>query len=243
MADKDKDTAVIVPAGRLVKEGVVKRRVGRMHQWNTRYFQLHENRLVYKLKQDTATVRGTFELVPGTIVTDIIEESLVKMKSTKLYSFWVVNPSGNDKGSVTDEKNYESDEEDDKEVTTASAAGAVITTTVAPANRKLQSIVRNELETQKRQKESAEEQIELHQAHDSSTTQGAMVAAVAVGGVVVGAMTMVCNVPINSFTLSTMVTIISVPPVGHRPYPVLRGGGHHGGRHRRSTGLQPQPAP
>lgn len=195
MAEKEKETAV-VPVGRVLKEGIVKRRIGRMHQWTSRYFQLYENCLTYKMKQDSTTIRGTFELIPGTIVTDIKEESLVKMKSNKLFSFWVVNPSGNDKGSAMDDKNYESDEEDEKEgegktTTTSSAAAATTTAPQQPANRNLQNIVRNELETQKRQKESAEEQVGLHQAHDSNVTQGAMVAAVAVGGVVVGAMTMV----------------------------------------------------
>lgn len=193
MADKDKDSVLTVNS-KIIKEGMVKRRNGRMHQWTNRYFILHDNRLSYKLKQDTQTVRGTFELVPGTIVTDIIEESQVKMNNRKLYSFWVVNPSGNDKGAVTDEKSYESDEDDDKdgEGKQQPSSGAAGTTSPQPAaNRNLQNIVRNKLDTQKRQKESAEEQVELHQAHDSSVAQGAMVAAVAVGGVVVGAMTMV----------------------------------------------------
>ena len=197
----DKDSAVVIHSRIcILKEGWVKRRSGRMHQWANRYFMLHEAGLTYKLKADSTNIRGTFDFVPGTIVTDIIEESLVKMKSNKLYSFWVVNPSGqNEKGAPSDDKNYESDEDDEKEVdtrtitaTTATDAAVTTTTTTATGstNRNLQNIVKNELKTQKRQKTSAEEQVELHQAHDSNVTQGAMVAAVAVGGVVVGAMTM-----------------------------------------------------
>jgi hypothetical protein len=194
----DKENAVAVHS-RVLKEGWVKRRNGRLHHWANRYFMLHDGGLTYKLKQDSGAVRGTFDFLPGTVVTDITEESLVKMKSNKLYSFWVVNPGGqNDKGAATDDKNYESDDDDEKEadgkaVTTSGSSASQGATSPAPANRNLQNIVRNELETQKRQKESAEEQVELHQAHDSSVTQGAMVAAVAVGGVVVGAMTMVSD--------------------------------------------------
>ena len=199
--EKEKEKDEGLPArSKIVKEGWVKRRNGRMHRWTNRYFLLHDNKLTYKLDQDSNTVRGTFELVPGTVLTDITEESIVKMKSNKLYSFWVVNPGG------SNEKGYESDDEDDRDgeakVGTATvspqtetpnpATGAVATTTAGqPANRNLQNIVRNELENQKRKKVSAEEQVELHHAHDSNVTQGAMVAAVAVGGVVVGAMTMV----------------------------------------------------
>lgn len=186
---------------RTMKEGWVKKRSGRMHQWTNRYFILHDSSLSYKLKQDATTIRGTFNLVPGSVVTDIIEESLVKMKSNKLYSFWIVNP-GASKPDKDDEKMYDSDEEnepgagDGKDTVSAPNAAATSTSSSpAPVNRNLQHIVRNEVNTQKRQKVLAEEQVELHQAHDNTVSQGAYVAAaVAVGGVVVGAMTFVSAV-------------------------------------------------
>ena len=135
--------------------------------------------------------------MPGSVVTDIIEESLVKMKSNKLYSFWIVNPGASkpEKG-TEDDKMYDSDEEneagDNKEAVASGAVAAPISSPTQPANRNLQHIVRNEVNTQKRQKELAEEQLELHQANDNNVSQGAYVAAaVAVGGVVVGAMTFV----------------------------------------------------
>lgn len=181
---------------RTVKEGWVKKRSGRMHQWSNRYFILHDSCLSYKLKPDAATIRGTFNLFPGSVVTDIIEESLVKMKSNKLYSFWIVNPGAvkPEKG-TEDDKMYDSDEENEVPENTTPSGAAAITSSTVHANRNLQHIVRNEVNTQKRQKELAEEQLELHQANDNNVSQGAYVAAaVAVGGVVVGAMTFVSAV-------------------------------------------------
>jgi hypothetical protein len=129
------------------------------------------------------------------------------MKSNKMFSFWVVWPKlkcDKDK----EDKNEESDDSDDEAVragatTTSSSAAAVLpsgTTTesvAAAPNRKLQDIVRNEVNTQKRKKEMAVEQLEVHHQHDSNVSNGAMIAAVAVGGVVVGALTMVRSVVYN----------------------------------------------
>jgi hypothetical protein len=199
---QDKDSA-----SRVVKEGFVKKRSGRMHQWTNRYFLLTQNSISYKLKQDSPAVRSAFDLVPGCVVTDINEDSLVKMKSNKMFSFWVVWPKlkcDKDK----EDKNEESDDSDDEAVragatTTSSSAAAVLpsgTTTesvAAAPNRKLQDIVRNEVNTQKRKKEMAVEQLEVHHQHDSNVSNGAMIAAVAVGGVVVGALTMVRSVVYN----------------------------------------------
>ena len=179
---------------RVVKEGWAKKRSGRMHQWTSRYFTLNETGLTYKLKPDSTTLRGQFDFVASGKVTDIIEESLVKMKNNKLYTFWIVNPRmPNDKATANDDKNYDSEEEDgpDPANTNSNSNAAVVNGSPVPSNRNLQHIVRNELNTQKLQKELAEEQVDCHANHDNNVANGALVAAVAVGGVVVGAMTMV----------------------------------------------------
>lgn len=183
----------VVPT-RVVKEGWAKKRSGRMHQWTSRYFTLNETGLTYKLKPDSTTMRGQFDFVASGKVTDIIEESLVKMKNNKLYTFWIVNPRmPNDKATANDDKNYDSEEEDgpDPANTNSNSNAAVVSGSPVPSNRNLQHIVRNELNTQKLQKELAEEQVDCHANHDNNVANGALVAAVAVGGVVVGAMTMV----------------------------------------------------
>lgn len=40
-------------------------------RWSTRYFALVGPSLTYKLKQDSPSLRGTFDLVPGCILTDV----------------------------------------------------------------------------------------------------------------------------------------------------------------------------
>ena len=54
-----------------VKEGFLKKRGARMHRWSQRYFALIGASLTYKLKQDSPTLRGTFDLVPGCILTEV----------------------------------------------------------------------------------------------------------------------------------------------------------------------------
>lgn len=53
----------------------------------------------------------------------------------------------------------------------------------------LKQIVATEMQTQRDQQKKVEEQLENHKAHDSNVRLGAKVAAVAVGGVIVGALT------------------------------------------------------
>jgi hypothetical protein len=42
-----------------------------MHRWSTRYIILSGPKLSYKVKQDSATVRGAYDLVPGCILTEV----------------------------------------------------------------------------------------------------------------------------------------------------------------------------
>jgi len=170
-----------------------------MHQWTSRHFTLTEAGVTYKLKPDSNTIRGKFDFVPGSKVTDIMEESMVKMKSNKLYTFWIVNPRAlNDKTAAHDEKADESDEEEGGDPAapnnhSTSSSALLGTGSPAPSNRNLQRIVCNEKNTHKLQKEAGEEQVDVHASHDNNVASGALVAAVAVGGVVVGALTMVRN--------------------------------------------------
>ena len=205
VAGVDHEVSMPVASTRVMKEGMAKKRSGRMHQWTNRHFTLTDSGLFYKMKPDSTTVRGKFDFVPGSKVTDITEESFVKMKSNKLFSFWIVNPgTQKDKAASAEDKMDESDEENDeaeanRTVTNTNTASNTHSTSTSALlgnespvpNRNLQHIVRNELNTQKKQKVMADEQVGAHQAHDNNVAQGALVAAVAVGGVVVGAMTMV----------------------------------------------------
>eukprot|EP01038_Epipyxis_sp_PR26KG_P008164 gene8164-11049_t len=174
------------------KEGYIKKRSGRMHQWTTRYFYLQGSKLSYKMKSDSTNLKGSFDLVPGCVVTEILEESLgpAIKKGKKIFSFWVVWP--HDKRKPEDDKNMiivnaeDSDDENNKDhhvsdlIDKEKQTGKV---------KDLKQIVESEVMTQKRQKYLVEEQLEMHQAHDSNVKLGVTVAAVAVGGVVIGALT------------------------------------------------------
>jgi hypothetical protein len=190
------------------KEGFVKKRAGRMHQWTSRYFVLTNSSLAYKIKQDSRDFRNQYELTAGCVVTEVMDENKGSGGRIK-FSFWVVWP----KIGKHEEKNEDSEEEDEHEghVGQAPQAGATpmhnthntphkntgadsgtgpASGTVVPTARDLQHIVRNEVSTQKRLAKKAEEQLEVHTNHDSSVSNGALVGAVVVGGVVVGALTM-----------------------------------------------------
>ena len=231
----------------IIKEGLLKKRSGRMVQWTTRYFTLYPTILSYKTKQDHVSNRSlssstttSYELVPGCLVTDITEETRVNIKGKKLYSFWVVWP--HNKSNIDDDnkevKNSSNEVDSDGEqhhhsngttVTSAdtnmsiddaddvdsghntlnainqaivsshqsssssSSHGSSTTTgtTTTTGRKDVQSIVASEVMVQKRQRQLVEEQVEMHQAHDINVATGAKIAAVALGGVAIGVMTMV----------------------------------------------------
>jgi hypothetical protein len=174
----------------VLKEGHLKKRNGRMQQWTHRYFLLTTNTLSYKLKQDAPNYRFTYDLSPGCIVTDIITENRVAGK--KLYSFWLVWPHEK-KGEKKEKEEGSDDEHDVSQPTTSSSNAATLPPpTPASANKgekDLKHIVEQEALSQRRVKDRVHEQLELHQAHDVNVSIGAKVAAVAVGGVIVGALT------------------------------------------------------
>jgi hypothetical protein len=165
---------------------MLKKRGGRMHQWSTRYFILAGPKLSYKKKQDDTVLRGSFDLVPGCVVTEVIEES------KKKFSFWVVWP--HDRKNPKPEAEDSDDEnvkeiDDDKTVITQHTSATSTPHAAGTKVKDLQRIVESEVMCQRRQKDAAEEQIEIHHNHDSNVSMGIKVAALAAGGVVVGALT------------------------------------------------------
>lgn len=244
----------------IIKEGLLKKRSGRMVQWTTRYFTLYTTSLTYRTNQDQhvssrLSTTTSYELVPGCLVTDITEEIRVNIKGKKLYSFWVVWPHDKCSGSDYDNNNNNNNIDDgNKEVqrgrieidsdgeqhhctgttitsadtkmsvddddddsghralnainqaiassslakisshqsssSSSSSHGSSLTETTT-GRKDVQSIVASEVMIQKRQRQLVEEQVEKHQAHDINVATGAKIAAVALGGVAIGVMTMV----------------------------------------------------
>ena len=72
----------------------------------------------------------------------------------------------------------------------SSTHGSSLTGTTI-GRKDVQSIVASEVMIQNRQRQLVEEQVEKHQAHDINVATGAKIAAVALGGVAIGVMTMV----------------------------------------------------
>jgi hypothetical protein len=182
------------------KEGYVRKRGGRMHRWTSRYFVLTSTKISYKLKQDVTTFRDTFDLAPGCRVTDIVEESFSTIRGKKVYVFWLVWP--HDKHSKADEKAGDDSEDDEKEVAGKDKDPShkdkekdieVKTdpkqSQLEQKTKDLKEIVESEQNEHRRQQHAAEVQIERHQKHDKNVSLGVKVAAVAVGGVLVGALT------------------------------------------------------
>lgn len=218
----------------IIKEGLLKKRSGRMVQWTTRYFTLYTTSLSYRTNQDqhvsSRLSTTSYELVPGCLVTDITEEIRVNIKGKKLYSFWIVwphdkcnnnyNNNNIDKevqsGRIEIDSNGEQHHCTGTTITSAdtnmsvddndgdsghsalnainqaivSSHGSSITGTTI-GRKDVQSIVASEVMIQNRQRQLVEEQVEKHQAHDINVATGAKIAAVALGGVAIGVMTMV----------------------------------------------------
>lgn len=170
---------------RVVKEGVLKKRSARLHQWSSRYFILTNRTLSYKIKQDSQALKDSFDLVPGCLVTHIESETRASIKGRKLYSFWVVWPHDKSKMKDDDHKGTaDSDDEKDNVKDAGSSGGDD-----GDCKKNLKSIVESEVFSQMKQKNIVEEQIEMHHQRDHNLTMAARVAAVTVGGVVVGALT------------------------------------------------------
>lgn len=193
------------------KEGILKKRSGRMSRWSTRYFILTTTKLSYKIKESDAEFRACFDLVPGCILTETTEEQEKGMvKSKTLWSFWLVWPydkTGDEEGSLIDENGNPIQSNEDSSVNNSSllqnsnaitssnnnnhiAAGSVDgaddNNNVTPG---LRHVVKTQKNTISKEKSRVSEQLERHEAHDKNMNMIPKVAAVALGGIVIGALT------------------------------------------------------
>jgi len=204
-----------------------------MHQWSYRYFILsqhqqcnnpgnstgHETassigyRLAYKLKADSTTFKGSYDLLPGCVVTEVQSVGIGvgnSKLSKKLYTFWIVWPTDkNSKQSLSADKkknedvvenshhvngpneswNYNNDGDEDSVADDEDKIGEKKDVAISKDLKHI--IEQQEVEIQRVQQSrtKAEEQLASHQAHDNSISLGVKVAAVAVGGALVGALT------------------------------------------------------
>ena len=153
------------------------------------------SRIAYKLKSDSPSFKGCFDLTPGCVVTDVQTSGMSvgnNKLSKKMFTFWIVWPI--DKNSKKDQQqfvennsqlsnleeigrsgdgDYESGGEDDRNN--------------ARRDKDLKKILaQQELESQRvlQNRSRAEEQVASHQAHDNNVSLGVKIAAVAAGGAV-----------------------------------------------------------
>jgi len=161
--------------------GTLKKRAGRYSRWCNRYFNLVGSRLEYKLTEDASEVRATFDLAPGCRVTDIVVEGQ-GIRAKKLYTFWLVWPydkSRDDTGGDGD------DSEGEEGGTTSSHHEGP----GEPREKGLKQLLSDQQQVAFRNKKIVQKQIEKHHAHDKSVGMVPKFAAVALGGLLVGAFT------------------------------------------------------
>lgn len=160
------------------KAGMLRKRGSRMRNWSSRYVMLNGPKLSYKVKADTPTVRGTFDLSPGCIVTEVLEDTM-GMKGKKLFSFWIVWP--HDKhGKSLDEKNItqteDSDDEDHKDDSNSKLKlkdlKQIVQSDLMTQKKDLKQIVQSEMMEQRLQQQKVEEEIERHHKYDHNISLG-----------------------------------------------------------------------
>ncbi len=156
-------------------------------------------RIVYKLKSDSPTFKGCFELIPGCIVTDVQASGLSvgnSKLSKKMFTFWIVWPI--DKNSKQEKLLLEESDHPNNSQQTNFAeigrsgdgdyeSGGEDDKNNARRDKDLKKILaQQELESQRvlHNRSRAEEQIASHQAHDNNVSLGVKIAAVAAGGAV-----------------------------------------------------------
>jgi hypothetical protein len=189
------------------KEGILKKRSGRMSRWSTRYFILTTTKISYKIKESDAEFRACFDLVPGCICTETVEEQEKGMvKSKTLYSFWLVWPydkTGDEEASLLDENGSPIAINDDSSVNNTLVASnvvpnnnsnAVVSSTdnadeSSNATPGLRHVVKTQKNTISKERSLVSEQLERHEAHDKNMNMIPKVAAVALGGIVITALT------------------------------------------------------
>ncbi len=182
----------------IVREGFVQKRGGRMHSWNKRYFVLTSNKIAYRVKNDSSPYKAAFDLVPGCKVTEVREETIGALKGKKAYTFWIVWPHDKNSGKTSKDSKGNtddilSDDEDEPETNETNKVDTktdenAVTETKKPKG--LKTIVETEVMAQRTQQRQAAAQLERHVAHDNNISLGFKVAALTVGGVIIGAATM-----------------------------------------------------
>ena len=180
------------------KESYLYKKGARMGRWLLRYWILTGPKISYKLKQDSP-IRGTFDLAKGCIVTEVFEDA-----DNKLFTFWLMWPEIDEENP---EQNYTkpsdlrtiSNEDSDGEKEDNNNSNDInpgertysqdTNLSNAIGDRDFRKIVETEVKNQRTHQKLMEQEVEKHQLQDSNMSKGVKVAAVAVGGVVVGALT------------------------------------------------------
>lgn len=107
----------------------------------------------------------------------------------KLFSFWIVWPHDK-RCKPSDEESKQPLPEPQHEAIDSDGDEDMIPNNTNPIKHKdLKQIVETEKDLHRTQQKKVEEQVENHKAHDANVRLGVKVAAVAVGGVIVGALT------------------------------------------------------
>jgi hypothetical protein len=157
-----------------------------MSRWSSRWIILGKSgKLVYKVQQSDAELKAEYDLSPGCIVTDIVEEK-------KMYSFWVVWPY--DKRNPLEGDEVEGDGRTGDvsvTVTPAAEAPADSTSSISTGNDgQLRRMLEKKIQDNQMEKTLVSQQLERHVAHDNTVGMIPTVAGVVAGGVVVGVLTL-----------------------------------------------------
>lgn len=160
------------------KAGMLRKRGSRMRNWSSRYVILNGPKLSYKVKADSPTVRGTFDLAPGCIVTEVLEDSM-GIKGKKLFSFWIVWPHDKhdklaEEKNVTQTEESDDDEHEDDLNFKLKQKGLkhIIQSDLLNHKKDLRHIVQSEMLEQRLQQQKVEEEIERHHKYDYNISLG-----------------------------------------------------------------------
>ena len=155
------------------KSGMLRKRGSRMRNWSSRFMTLSGPKLSYKVKADSPNIKGAFDLAPGCIVTEVLEDSM-GIKGKKLFSFWIVWP--HDKQEKTnDEKGVtptEDSDEDDHKEDSARNLKQIVQSDMMVQKKDLKQIVHSEMMEHKLQQQKVEEEIERHHKYDHNISLG-----------------------------------------------------------------------
>lgn len=159
------------------KGGMLRKRGSRMRNWSSRYVMLNGPKLSYQLKPESTHIRGAFDLVPGCIVTEVLEDTM-GIKGKRLFSFWIVWP--HDKNGKAVEKNVtlaeDSDEEDHKDDSSKQKdlkhLKQIVQSDMMTQKKDLKQIVHSEMMEQRLQQQKVEEEIERHHKYDLNISLG-----------------------------------------------------------------------